>query len=154
MNESSETSTELVVPGIGQVVNLEDPRETAFALNAIRDLEYQLKAIKTDLTRALAYASQQEGSKTLRYEGVEITIKSGPVRKFDAAAIYDGLLTAGMSPQRASEVVKHTVTQKVDAREADRASGANPAYRDVIETHTTFEEGPPSATVSIKTVQS
>lgn len=150
MNESSETSTELVVPGIGQVVNLDDPRETAFALDAIRNLEYALRACKMDLTRALAFASEKEGSKTLRYEGVEITIKGGQTKEYDAPAIYDGLLDVGMSEERAGQIVKHTVVQKVDAREAERASKANPAYGEVIEQHTTIKASPPQATVSVK----
>ncbi len=150
MNETSEHSTELVVPGIGQLVNLDEPREVALALNAVRDLEYQLRAIKTDLTRALAHASQQEGSKTLRYEGVEVTLKGGTVTEYDAAAIFDGLLDAGMSEQRVGEIVKHTITQKVDAVKARQAAAANPAYAKVIEANTVIKEGPPQATVSLK----
>ncbi len=146
----NDPSTELIVPGIGQVVNLDDPKEVALALNAIRDLEYQFRAAKADLTRALVYASEKEGSKTLRYEGATVVIKGGQVTEYDAPAIYDGLLEAGMSEQRAGEIVKHTVTQKVDAREAQRAAKANPAYAEVIEANTAVKEIPPSASVSIK----
>lgn len=146
----TEASTELVVPGVGQVVNLEDPREVAFALNAVRDLEYQLRAVKTDLTRALAYASEREGTKTLRYEGVEVTLKGGQITEYDAAAIFSGLIDAGMTEQRASEIVRHTVTLKVDAVRARQAAGANPAYAEVIEANTVVKEGPAQASVSIK----
>lgn len=143
-------SEELVVPGVGQVVNLEDPREVAFAIDAIRDMRYQMNVAVQELTRALVHASQQEGSKTLRYEGVEVTVKGGSVTEYDEAAIYSGLIDAGMSQERAAQIVKHTVTLKVDAREADRAAKANPAYADVIDQFKTVKEAPYSATVSLK----
>ncbi len=146
----SEISTELVVPGVGQLVSLDEPREVALAIDAIRDLEFQLRAAKQDLTRALVHASQQEGSKTLRYEGVEVVVKGGSATHYDAAEIYTGLIDAGMSAERAGEIVKHTVTQKVDASQAKRAASANPEYAAVIYAHTTTIDVPHSVSVSRK----
>jgi hypothetical protein len=146
----TEQSTELVIAGIGEVVNLDKPREVAFALDAIRDLEWKLRAAKQDLTRALVHASQQEGSKTLRYEGVEVTVKGGSEVTYDAEEVYAGLLEVGMSPERASEVVVETVTRKVSAVEAKRVAAANPAYAAVIAQHMRVEEKPFTASVSRK----
>jgi hypothetical protein len=151
----TEMSTELVVPGIGQLVpgigqlvDLDQPREVALAIDAIRDLEYQLRAAKQDLTRALVHASQQEGTKTLRYEGVEVVVKGGSATHYDAAAIYSGLIDAGMSEQRAGEIVKHEVITKVDAAQAKRASAANPEYAAVIAANTSVVDTPYSVSVS------
>lgn len=146
----SEMSTEMVVVGIGEVVSLDQPREVALAIDAIRDLEYELRAAKQELTRALVYASQQEGSKTLRYEGVEVVVKGGKAKHYDAASLYTDLLDAGMSTERAGEIVVHTVTQKVDAAQAKRAAGANEAYAAVIAKHTTEIDVPHTVSISRK----
>ncbi len=146
----SEQSTEILVQGIGQLVNLDQPREVALAIDAIRDLEYHLREAKKDLTRALVYASQQEGSKTLRYEGVEVTVKGGTFTSWDEAGLYTALIDAGMSEERAGEIVVHKVSLQVSANEANRAAKANPAYAEIIETHKTVGETLPSVSVSVK----
>lgn len=144
----SEPSTELAVPVIGQVVNLEDANDCALALDAIRDLEYQLKQAKTDLTRALVHHSQQAGTKTLHLDNATVVLSGGEATVYDAEEIYVGLIEAGMTPERAGEIVKETVTRKVDARQAKSAAAANPAYREVIERHTRVEDRPYRAEVS------
>ena len=147
----SETqTTELAVVGIGELVNLNDGAQCARAIDAIRYLEWQLRAAKTELTRALVYQSQQAGSKTLRYEGVEAVVKGGTVTEYDADAIYVDLLAAGMTERRAGEIVVETVSRKVSASEAKRASAANPAYKEAIERHTRVVETPFTVSVSLK----
>lgn len=141
-------STEIAVPGIGQIVNLEDARACAIAIDDIRELEYALRVAKQDLTRALVHHSRQEGTKTLRMEGIKVEVKGGIVVEYDAEEIYAGLIDAGMSPERAGEIVKETVTRKVVAAEAKRASAANPAYREVIGQHTVVKETPFTVSVS------
>jgi hypothetical protein len=145
----SEPSMELVVPGIGQVVNLDAPKEVAVALDSIRDLEYQLRIVKQDLTRALVHASEQAGSKTLRYGNVQAIIRGGTTVIYDAEEIRSGLLAAGMSEERVAEIVVETVSSKVSANEAKRAASANPAYAAVIDAHKTEVDVPPSVSVSI-----
>ncbi len=151
MSESSEHSTELVVPGIGQVVNLDDPKEVALALSSVRDLEYMFRAVKTDLTRALVYASELEGRKTL-YLGeemnVKVEIKGGSETIYDAEEIELGLREAGMSEKRIREIVVETTSYKVSAAEAKRAAAANDKYKAVIEAHTRVEDRPMTASVS------
>jgi len=143
-------STELAIVGIGELVNLEDGAACARAIDAIRDLEWQLRAAKTELTRALVHQSQQAGSKTLRYEGVEAVVKGGTATEFDSEAIYLDLLAAGMSEQRAGEIVVETVSRKVSAAEAKRAAAANPAYAEAISRHTRVVETPFTVSVSVK----
>lgn len=130
-------STELVVPGIGEVVNLDDPRQVALALDAIRDLERQFGAVKGELTRAIEYASQIEGSKTIRFEGGKAVLSSSTETLYDAELIEEGLRAAGMPEDRIREIVKETVSYKVDGVKAKQAAGANPAYAAVIDAHKT-----------------
>lgn len=152
MNESSEFSTELIVPGVGQVVNLEDPFETALALAAVRDLEYKLREVKKDLSRALVYASEQEGRKTLYLGddmGLKVEIKGGHETVYDAEEIELGLREAGMKEERIREIVVETTTYKVSAAEAKRAAAASARYKAVIDAHTRVEERTPTASVSV-----
>lgn len=133
---SDDVSTELVVPGIGQVVSFNDASEVALALDAIRDLKWQLDNAVTELTRALVFHSQQAGSKTLHLPGCEVVLSGGPADEFrDIEELYVELVAAGMAEHRAGEVVVETVTRRVSVREADRAGGANPVYRQIIDSH-------------------
>ena len=145
-----EYSTELVIPAVGELVNLEDGAQCARAIDAIRDLEWQLRAAKQELTRALVHQSQQAGSKTLRYEGVEAVVKGGTSTDYDADAIYLDLLAAGMSEERAGEIVVETVSRKVSVAEAKRAAAANPAYAEAISRHARVMDTPFTVSVSVK----
>ena len=147
---SENISTELAIIGLGELVDLEDGAACARAIDAIRDLEWQLRAAKQELTRALVHQSQQPGSKTLRSEGVEAVVKGGSTTEYDAEAIYVDLLAAGMSEQRAGEIVVETVMHKVSAAEAKRAAAANPAYAEAISRHTRVVETPFTVSVSVK----
>lgn len=140
---------ELVVPGIGEIVNLEDAPQVARALHAVRALEGQLRDVKSELTNALVYASQVQGSKTLRFEGVEAVVKGGEITMYDEVEIENGLRAAGMPEERIREIVVETVTRKVSAREAERAAKANPAYAKVIEAHRRTVEQSPSVSVKV-----
>jgi hypothetical protein len=147
----SEPSTEIVVPGIGQVVNLEDAHETALALAAVRDLEYRLRDVKKDLSRALVFASEQEGRKTLYLGdelGLRVEIKGGSETVYDAEEIELGLREAGMAETRIREIVVETTSYKVAANEAKKAAAANQRYKAVIDAHTRVEERTPTVSVS------
>jgi hypothetical protein len=139
---------ELMVPGIGEVVALDNPAQVAVALDGIRDLERQLRLVKDELTNALVYASQVQGTKTLHLEGVKATIKSGTETVYDAEEIEQGLREAGMPEERIREIVVETITYAVAAVKAKQAAGANPAYEAVIEAHKRVEEKKPYVTIS------
>jgi hypothetical protein len=140
---------ELMVPGIGEVVALDDPKQVAVALDGVRDLERQLRLVKGELTNALVYASQIEGTKTLHLEGgMKATIKSGSETVYDAEQIEVGLREAGMPEERIREIVVETVTYAVAGVKAKQAAGANPAYAAVIEAHKRTEEKAPYVTIS------
>lgn len=140
---------ELMVPGIGEVVALDNPKEVALALDGVRDLERQLRYVKTELTNALVYASQIAGTKTLHLGGVKAEIKGGTSTAYDAEAIEAGFRAAGMPEERIRAIVKETVSYTVSAVKAQQAAGANPAYAEIIEAHKTTVETPFSVVISL-----
>lgn len=140
---------ELVVPGVGEVVDLTDTRQVALALDTVRDLERQLRGVKAELTNAIVYASRTEGVKTLHFEGCSATIKGGTETNYDAEAIELGLREAGMPEERIREIVKETVSYTVDAVKAKQAAAANPAYAAVIDAHRVSNEKAPYVTISL-----
>ena len=138
---------ELVVPGIGEIVPLDDPQKVAFALDGIRDLERNLKEIKSELTAAIVEASKVQGTKTLHLDGLDAIVKSGTKVEYDPIAIELGLREAGMPEERIREIVKETVSYSVDAVKAKQAAGANPAYAAVIAANQQTIESPPYVTI-------
>jgi hypothetical protein len=145
----SEPSLELVIPGIGQVVQLDNPKDVALALDAVRDLERSLRYVKTELTSALVYRSQVEGSKTIHFEGGKAVLNSSMEIAYDPEAIEIGLREAGMPEDRIREIVVEMVSYKVNAVRAKQAGSANPAYAAVIEANRTEKEKAASVTVTL-----
>ena len=144
---TDEPSQQIVVPGIGQVVNLDDPPEVAAALGSVRDLERALREVKSELTAALVYASRRLGTKTLHLENATVEIKGGSTTIYDPMEIESGLREAGMPEERIREIVKETVSYSVDAVKAKQAAGANSIYAAIISKHSRVEEKPPYATI-------
>lgn len=141
------TGRELVVPGLGEIVDLSNPVQVAFALDGVRDLERNLREIKSELTAVIVQHAQVQGTKTLHLDGIDATIKSGTKTEYDAEAIEQGLRAAGMPEERIREIVKENVSYTVDAVKAKQAAGANPAYADVIYTNRQVIEAPPYVTI-------
>lgn len=140
---------ELVVPGIGEIVKLDDPGAVALAMDAIRDLQSRLKEVNAELTDALVYHSKQWGGKTLHFEGGKVVIKGGKETEYDATEIEEGLREAGMPEERIRQIVKETTTYTVVAVEAKRAAATNPDYAKVIEAHSRTIEKRPYASISL-----
>ena len=141
-------SEELVVPGVGSVVDLTSVESCATALNDIRDYERQYRYIKQELTEALVKASEVEGTKTLHFPGGKATVKTGEEWVYDAEEIEVGLREAGMPEHRIREIVKETVSYKVDAVQAKQAQAANGEYDRVIGDNKKLERKQPSVSIS------
>lgn len=142
----------LVVPGTGAAVNLNEPREVAVALQDVRGLEARFREVKRILTDALvAHWGHVGSAKTFTVGGGRtVEIRGGPEYHYDATAIRDDLLAAGMPEERVSEIVVETVSYQVKAVEAKKAAKANKVYRDIIMRHTTEIEKPYEAAVRRK----
>jgi len=143
-------SEELVVPGVGSVVDLTSVESCATALNDIRDYERQYRYIKQELTEALVKASEVEGTKTLHFAGGKATVKTGEEWVYDPEEIEVGLRAAGMPEHRIREIVKETVSYKVDAVQAKQAQSANHEYDRVIGDNKRLEQKQPSVSISLK----
>ncbi len=132
----SETSTDLaiIVPVTGQVVNLEDYRECSQALDSIRDIEADLRRIKAELCRAIAFEAERQGTKSLPLpDGRKAMLSGGVETTYDEQKMEEGLRAAGMPEERIREIVVEEVSYKVRAVEAKRAASANAEYAFVID---------------------
>lgn len=138
---------ELVVPGIGEIVALDDPQAVVNALDGVRDLEHSLREVKSVLTASLIHEAMVQGTKTLHLDGVDAIVKSGTKIEYDPMAIEAGLREAGMPEDRIREIVKETVSYSVSAVKAKQAAGANPAYAAIIEANKQTIETPPYVTI-------
>lgn len=141
------TSTDLVIPTTGEVVEWEDVNSLARALDWVRGVESELRSAKTSLQQAIAEQARIQGTKTLPLEDGRKAVVSGGTRViWDAQALYSGLVALGMPQDRILEIVQ--LEYKVSANEAKRAAAANPAYAVLIETCRTEE--PAAVSVSLR----
>ncbi len=146
MTDEQTTGKEIAVPGIGTVVSLDKPQEIAQALADIRDLENQLRIVKGNLSYLLVDESERVGSKTLHLDGMTVEISGGNAIEWDLEEL-EKLRDAGLPEARYDELVKTEVSYKVDARQAQRIAGANPAYATIIERARTDRETTPRVSV-------
>lgn len=135
---------EIVVPGVGEVVDSTDVAGCARALDALRRLEEDMRYAKRVLTDAIvAEAARQGVSKITLPDRLEAQVIKGTRTTYDAEALEARLREAGMPESRIREIVREDVTRTVVAVEAKRAARANPEYAEIIEsTRTTFEGAP------------
>lgn len=122
-----------VVPGTGEVIDLDNPSDCTRALAAIREFKTQLAFVEADLTRTLLAESESRGVKTMHFDGLTATITGGTSTRYDPEFIEAGLRRAGMPEDRIREVVVETVSSKVSVSKAKQAAAANAKYRKVIE---------------------
>ena len=134
---------ELVVPGVGEVVNLEDEVGCVRALVAVRDFESQLREAKAQLTAAIVERARILGTQTLTMpDGSKASLKGGQEVVYDAQEIEEKLRALGMPEDRIREIIVEEISYKVSAREAKRAAAANPDYAACIEGAKTIVERP------------
>lgn len=134
----------LTIPATGAVVNLNEPREVGVALQDIQALEGRFRDVKRVLKDALVSYWQKGGTaKTFPIGGGRTAVISGgPDKAYDATAIRDDLIAAGMPQERVDQIVVEEITYTVKAVEAAKAAKANPTYAAIIERHTTPIERP------------
>jgi hypothetical protein len=141
------TSTDIAVIPTGEVVDLNDARACAIALDEIREIERQLREAKSLLTSAVALECQRQGTKTLHLDGgVTVELSGGTRVEYDIAAL-EKLRDLGLPEDRFTALVVPTVTYKVNAAEAKRIAGANSEYAQVINGARRVVDMPTRATV-------
>jgi hypothetical protein len=144
---STGESTELVVAGIGELVDLRSEQECIRALAAVRDLEQQLREAKGALTDAIRERSAHLGTKTFHVGSLTAEVKGGSETMYDAEKVEEGLRAVGAPEELIREIVQETVSYRVDAMRAKRAAAANPAYAQVIEQYRRVVEKPASISI-------
>jgi hypothetical protein len=134
----------LAVPATGHLVNLNEPREVGVAIQDIQGLERALAEAKRTLKDALVrYWSDSGLRKTFSIGGGrQAVISGGPKRVYDATAIRDELLAAGMPEERVSQIVIEEISYTVKATEAKAAAAANEEYAAIIARNTTEYDQP------------
>jgi hypothetical protein len=137
----------VVLPHTGEVVPFEDPVACANAIEEIRNLEWKLREAKNELTRVFLEESERQGSKTMRWEGLEVVLSASETPQWDVTELIK-LRDLGLPEGRYDALVKEEVTYKVSAAEAKRIAGANPEYAEVIERAKTMVPRNPSVKVS------
>jgi hypothetical protein len=125
---------ELVLAHSGELVDLEDVTQVAAALRNVQEMEKQLKEAVSILKSALVYHSGEAGTKTLHLDGVgTVTLKNDTFIDWDIAGLERRLRRAGASDELIGEIIVTTISQKVDAKRAKQAAGANKKYARAVE---------------------
>lgn len=144
-------ANEILVPGVGELVNLEDVKSTGEALDAVRGLEAQLRDVKRILTDALVEASRVQGTKTLTIGGrMKIEIRGGSEKAYDAEQLERELRELGMPEERLRQIVREEITYSVSAREAQKAAKANDDYAAALDRATVEIQKPYTASIRRK----
>lgn len=123
----------IVLPGTGEVVDLEDILQVARALAAVRVFKARLDEARGVLEAVLVEEATRRGTKTLRLGDVTAEVGADTTTGWDVERLRAGLFRAGLPADRLNELIEETVEYKVDGRIARQIAGANPAYAKVIE---------------------
>lgn len=145
-----EPGTELVLAHSGQLVNLESLDDVAAAFKEVKRVSGLLREAEVTLRRVLQEHATYQGTKTLHVDGVgKVEVRGGEGIEWpDPIGLSEALLAAGMPDDVVNEIVLTEIKYKVDARRAQRAASANPAYAEIIGRHRVTVERTPQVTIS------
>jgi hypothetical protein len=133
MSELEPLANELVLPYTGEVINLDDAREVAETLFAIRLLKSQLDDARLVLEEALRVESERVGSKTLHLGKLDAVVSGGQKVEWDTVELAERLRELGLPEARLAELIREEVSYKVDARVARSVAASNPRYAAAID---------------------
>jgi len=130
-------------PITGEVVDLTKPDEVAGALRDLRGFRAeQLASAIRYLEGILLEEMERQGTKTLRYGGVEAKASTKNETIYDVEALRASLGRAGCPEERINDLITEEVTYKVNGSVARELSGANPKYARAIKRAKTVVPGP------------
>ena len=121
-----------IVPLIGLVVDLGQPKEVAVALSAVREAKRQLDAARAGLERVLVEESRVQGTKTLHFGDLTAKVSGGPEIVWDVEQLREDLTELELPEERINQLITETVTYKVNASVANQLAGANASYAEAI----------------------
>lgn len=123
---------EIAVPGVGSLIDLDEPAQVAMALRDVKQFASALSAARAVLEEAMVDEAMRQGTKTLRFGERTVKIGSDSELEWNLKAL-EGLIEAGLPQDRYDELVTVTLTYKVSSAVANQIAGANPRYRRIIE---------------------
>lgn len=123
---------EVVVPGTGELVRLDEPGEVARGLAAVREMKHLLDDVRATLEAALVEEARRQGTKTLHLGELEVTVYGGKELEWDFEVLEAGLRDAGLPPERLTALITHTVTRRVNQTVVRQLEGVNPDYAKAI----------------------
>lgn len=134
--------TAALVPLLGLVVDLNEPRQVAQALSAVRDAKRKLDSVRAELEAILADEAARQGIKTFHYGDVDVVITGGPTVEWNIEKLQE-LLDVGLPQERMDALIKTTVTYSVNASVAKQiAASGNEAYAEIVEASKSIVEKP------------
>lgn len=123
---------ELAVPGVGSLVDLDQPQQVAQALRDVREFASRMQEARAVLEAALVAESIRQGTKTLHLDGgLTASIGADSELEWDVTQLAR-LLKAGLPVERYAELVVETVSYKVNASVAKQIEAANPRYARIV----------------------
>jgi hypothetical protein len=146
---STDESTALVLRHSGEVVDPNDEKQLAKAIQSVQTLKARLAEADRDLRAAFAARAAHLGQRTLQIPGVgRLEVKNASDTTYDVERLEEGLREAGMPEDRIEQMFKTVVTRQAVAAELKRAASANPKYAEVIEACKTVTERTPSVSIT------
>jgi len=121
-------TTEIVLPGTGEIVDVSKPDQAAHALDEIDRMRYGISALRDYVVGFLVEESIRRGKKTLRFDGLrfDIVVTHGTEKVYDVAKVRELLKQAGCPDDRMAELIK--VDYSVDGNVANQLAAANTRY--------------------------
>lgn len=142
-------STEVVIPGTGEVVSLDDPDQAAVAYDRLAQLSRQIRDAQSVTRAALIFHGRQHGGLTYRLDAAEVKITQSDTIVWDLAILRE-LRDEGLPDDRWHELVTETVEAKVSATVAKQIAKANPVYAEIIGRAETRVPKAPTVSVALR----
>jgi hypothetical protein len=121
-------SPTIVLPFIGEAIDLHNLDEVASGLEQVRELKRRLDEVRGLFENVIRLRSREVGTKTLHLGSVDAVVSGGSRPEYDVELLAEALRAAGCPEQRIDELIVATITYRVDQRVARQLAGANPAY--------------------------
>ncbi len=132
----------------GELIDPTDAPRVAALLADVREHARQLTELRRACEQALAEEARRQGTKTLRFEGVEAVVSGGEASElvWDIEELQK-LLDAGLPSERFEALVRETVEYRVNAAVAKQIAAANDEYAAIVERARSYRDKPVYVTV-------
>lgn len=123
---------ELLNPMSGELIPVSDIARVSETLEALREHRRQVDTAIAAFSEPLLAESRRLGKKTIVAGALRVKISADHEVEWDTEVLLE-LRDLGLPEERYNELVKTTISEKVDGNVARQIAGASEAYADVIE---------------------